>query len=157
MTTSLMAKKVGLEAAEKSRSIFYEKLIAHVNRKDWWHVPPRDPSAYSKRGKFLGSSFKEAEFWGRPLDQPEEVLIARPLVGDEDRIEIVLFGKRISAEDISIEKRWAIDAKMKRAALAMGFDSIVLLTPSLNYMLYGEPKARVLRVPGNRRGPISRR
>jgi hypothetical protein len=63
------------------------------------------------------------------LDQAERVLVARPLVGDEERIETVLFGKRISDEDISIEKRWAIDAKMKRAALAGGFDSIVLLTP----------------------------
>jgi hypothetical protein len=38
-----------------------ERLIAHVNRKQWWHVPPVDPNAYKKRGKFLASSFVEAE------------------------------------------------------------------------------------------------
>lgn len=93
MATSATAKKIPLEADEKTSSIFYEKPIAHVNGKDWWHVPPRDPSAYRKRGKFLASSFREAEFWGRPLDQPERVLVARPLVSDEERIETVLFGK----------------------------------------------------------------
>jgi hypothetical protein len=42
----------------KSR-VFFENVVAHINRKEWWHVPPRDPSAYSKRGKFLASSFRE--------------------------------------------------------------------------------------------------
>jgi hypothetical protein len=41
------------------KNAFYEKLIAHVNRKQWWHVPPADPDAYAKRGKFLASSFRE--------------------------------------------------------------------------------------------------
>lgn len=41
----------------------YDKLVAHVNRKQWWHVPPVDPAAYKKRGKFYSVSFKEAEFW----------------------------------------------------------------------------------------------
>lgn len=49
------------------------KLIAHINRKSWWHVPPRDPRAYERRGKFYASSFREAEFYGRPLDDPERV------------------------------------------------------------------------------------
>jgi hypothetical protein len=43
------------------------RIVAHVNRKAWWHVPPQDPMAYSKRGKFFASSFAEAEFYGRPL------------------------------------------------------------------------------------------
>lgn len=62
---------------------FYEKLVAHVNRKNWWHVPPQDPKAYRKRGKFLASTYREAEFWGRPLDEPQKASISRPLVGDE--------------------------------------------------------------------------
>jgi hypothetical protein len=128
MATSVMAKKVGLEADEKTSSICYKKLIAHVNRKDWWHVPPRDPSAYSKRGKFLASSFKEAEFWGRPLDEPQRVTIARPLIGDEETIEKSLLGRRVSRDDITMEKRWALDARIKKAALAFGYDSIVLMT-----------------------------
>lgn len=63
MATSATAKKMPLGKEEKNAYLFHEKLIAHVNRKDWWHVPPRDPSAYSKRGKFFASSFREAEFW----------------------------------------------------------------------------------------------
>ncbi len=107
-----------------------ERLIAHINRKEWWHVPPREPDAYRKRGKFLASSFRDAEFWGRPLDQPQKVAVNRPLVGDESAIEKNLFGRRVSREDIAIQKRWALDARMKRAALAKGYDSIVLMTPN---------------------------
>jgi hypothetical protein len=43
------------------------RIVAHVNRKAWWHLPPQDPMAYRKRGKFFASSFAEAEFYGRPL------------------------------------------------------------------------------------------
>jgi hypothetical protein len=109
-------------------SAAYEKLIAHVNRKDWWHVPPRDRTAYERRGKFLASSFKEAEFWGRPLDEPQHVIVARPLVGDEKTIERRLFGRRISSDDVTVHQRWALDARIKRAAMAKGFDSVILLT-----------------------------
>src|SRR5260370_5077704 len=70
----------------KPKSAQHEKLIAFVNRKSWWHVPPVDPNAYSKRGKFLSSSFGEAEFWGRPLDEPQRVIVAKPLIGDERRL-----------------------------------------------------------------------
>jgi hypothetical protein len=115
--------------AMKKSDIFVESLVAHVNRKSWWHVPPRDPNAYSKRGKFLASSFKEAEFWGRPLDEPQSVAITKPLIGDEETIEKQLFGRRVSSDDIAIEERWKLDAKIKRAALRKGYDSIVLLAP----------------------------
>jgi hypothetical protein len=113
----------------KPKEALYQKLIAHVNRKEWWHVPPQDPKAYAKRGKFLASSFREAEFWGRPLDEPQRVEVALPLVGDEESIERMLFGRRVSHEDIEMEERWALDAKLKAAALAKGYDSIVLMTP----------------------------
>jgi hypothetical protein len=128
MPTSAMTKKMPLEANENGSSSFCEKLIAHVNRKDWWHVPPRDSSAYSKRGKFLASSFREAEFWGRPLDDPQRVTILSPLIGDEETIESMLFGQRVSNEDMSMEERWALDAKIKKATLAKGYDSIVLMS-----------------------------
>ena len=118
-----------LETDEKRTSIFYKKLIAHVNRKEWWHVPPRDRTAYRKRGKFLASSFREAEFWGRPLDEPQRVTITRPLIGDEEVIEKVLFGRRVSSEEITMDERWALDAKIRRAALSRGYDSIVLMAP----------------------------
>jgi hypothetical protein len=113
----------------RKSNIFIENLVAHVNRESWWHVPPHDPNAYSKRGKFLASSFREAEFWGRPLDEPQSVGITKPLIGDEETIEKELFGRRVSSEDIAIEERWKLDAKIKRAALRKGYDSIVLLAP----------------------------
>lgn len=113
----------------KRRANPLKKLIARINRKDWWHVPPCDPDAYKKRGKFLASSFREAEFWGRPLDEPQRVTISKPLIGDEGAIEKNLFGRRVSREDIAVEARWRLDARMKRAALRKGYDSIVLMGP----------------------------
>src|SRR5271168_5269195 len=62
------------------RKEFYDKLVAHVNRKSWWHVPPVDPDAYKRRRRFYSVSFAAAEFWGRPLDEPQKVKIAKPLV-----------------------------------------------------------------------------
>jgi hypothetical protein len=108
---------------------FYKKLVTHVNRKKWWHVPPQDPNAYRTRGKFLASTYSEAEFWGRPLDEPQKVFISRPLVGDEATLERTLFGRLVSSEDISVKARWALDARMKTAALKWGHDSIVLMAP----------------------------
>lgn len=105
-----------------------EKTIQHVNRKDWWHVPPTDPNAYKKRGRFLASSFAEAEFWGRPLDEPQRVTIARPLVGDEQTISKTL-GVSPQHEGMTLEQIAAIDAKWRRAALAKGYDSILVMAP----------------------------
>jgi hypothetical protein len=105
-----------------------QRLIKHVNRKDWWHVKPADPNAYEKRGKFLASSFEEAEFYGRPGDLPEKVTIASPLIGDNDTIERKLIGRVESHPEISVRKRFALDAKLRRAALRKGYDSIVLMS-----------------------------
>jgi hypothetical protein len=104
------------------------RLIKHVNRKDWWHVQPVDPRAYEKRGKFLASSFQEAEFYGRPNDLPEKVAIETPVVGDEATIERKLIGRVESHPDISVRERFALDAKLRRAALRKGYDSIVLMS-----------------------------
>jgi hypothetical protein len=105
-----------------------QRLIAHVNRKGWWHVKPADVNAYEKRGKFLASSFQEAEFYGRPGDQPEKVTIASPIVGDNDTIERKLIGRVKSHEEIRVRERFALDAKLRRAALRKGYDSIVLMS-----------------------------
>jgi hypothetical protein len=78
-----------------------------VNRKNWWHVPPANPNAYRERGKFLASSFREAEFWGRPLDDPQKVTVTRPLVGDDMAIEGELFGERLSTKLLSRKSRLA--------------------------------------------------
>jgi hypothetical protein len=105
-----------------------EKVVKHVNRKKWWHVPPTDPNAYSKRGKFLASSFAEAEFWGRPLDEPEKVAIARPLVGDERTISKAL-GVPPQHDDMTLQQIAKHDALWRNSALERGFDSILLMTP----------------------------
>ncbi len=106
----------------------YDRLIAHVNRKKWWHVPPVDPDAYKKRGTFLASSFEAAEFYGRPLDEPQKVLSARPLVGDEKGIARVL-GIPPQHEGMTLEQIAAHDAKWRNAALKKGFDAILLMAP----------------------------
>ena len=116
----------------KSRSAIpdhaVERIILYVNRKRWWHVPPQDPVAYSTRGKFFASSFAEAEFYGRPLDVPERVKIAKPIVGDERTIAKVL-GIPPQHEGMSLDDMAAHDALWRNAALAKGFDSIVLMAP----------------------------
>lgn len=108
--------------------MFYEKLIVHVNRKNWWHVPPQDSEAYSKRGKFYASTYGEAEFFGRPNDNPEKVRVERPLAGDEQAISKML---RISPqhEEMTLREIAEHDARWRNAALAKGYDSIVLMSP----------------------------
>lgn len=111
---------------------FYVRLVAHVNRKQWWHSPPIDPKAYEKRGMFLSSSFAECEFYGRPLDEPKQVVVAKPLVGDEKAIERKLFGHLVTnfeEEPRSIAEIQALDSERKRLALKKGYDSIVLMSP----------------------------
>lgn len=106
-----------------------QRLIQYINRKDWWHVMPVDPSAYKKRGKFLASSFAEAEFYGRPNDEPEKLMIAAPIVGDNDTIERKLIGRVQSRPDMSVRERLVLDARLRRAALEKGYDSIALMSP----------------------------
>jgi len=104
------------------------KLLSYVNRKDWWHVPPADPKAYERRGKFLASTFRDAEFYGRPLDLPLRVTIRKPLVGDERTIARVL---RIPPQrpGMSLKQIAQHDARWRNAALAKGYDSILLMAP----------------------------
>jgi hypothetical protein len=112
-----------------------QALIDRINRKDWWHVPPIDPRAYEKRGKFYSSTFGRAELWGRPLDTPERVKIQNPLIGDERHVERVLFGKPLKHRDVDADSsarviawRFKMDAKMRKLALAKGHDAIVILS-----------------------------
>jgi hypothetical protein len=125
-----------LVAIPKGNPELYKKLITHVNRKSWWHVPPVDPDAYRKRGKFLASSFEAAEFYGRPLDEPQKVSVAKPLVGDERTISNVV-GIPAQHDGMTIRQIAAHDALWRNAALKKGFDSILLMAPKR----YGEFKA----------------
>ena len=60
-------------------------LINKVNSSYWWHVTPRDPNAYKKRGKFLASTYTQAEFYGRPNIEPENVEISNPIFGFSEK------------------------------------------------------------------------
>jgi hypothetical protein len=106
-----------------------EKVVKHVNRKSWWHVPPVDPDAFSTRGQFLASSFAAAEFYGRPVDEPQSVCVANPLVGDEQVISRVL-GVLPQHERMSLKQISAHDARWRNAALKKGFDSVLLMAPA---------------------------
>lgn len=106
-----------------------EKAVKHVNRKRWWHVPPTDRSAYSKRGKFFASTYAEAEYWGRPLDEPQRVSIASPLIGDESTVAKVL-GIPSQHEHMSLRQIAAHDAQWRNAALKKGFDAVLLMSPT---------------------------
>src|SRR5258708_2322952 len=112
----------------KAGSAQYERLIVFVNRKNWLHVPPVDPKAYSKRGKFLASSFEAAEFYGRPLDEPQKVIVPKPLIGDERTISKVL-SIPPQHDGMTLRQIAAHDALWRNAALRKGFDSILLMAP----------------------------
>src|SRR3990167_415638 len=71
-----------------------EILVEKINRSEWWHVPPHDPDAYNKRGKFLASTYQQAEFYGRPCDTPERVFISNPVYGFSEKqiLDQLFFG-----------------------------------------------------------------
>lgn len=115
-------------------------LVKIINRSTWWHVPPVDVNAYEKRGKFLASSYLQAEFYGRPNNKPEKVNIRNPVFGfSEPEILVQLFDKTELAATLNVhreltesnsggyEKRIELDAKMFVKAKQLGFDSIVLI------------------------------
>ena len=130
-----------------------EVLISKINKSEWWHVSPADPDAYSKRGKFLASTYQQAEFYGRPNDIPEKVCITNPVYGySEEEIFLQLFpvehNNRFLKELTNMEseafhpsakddykhegnwyqKRIRLDAVMFKKAKSLGHDAIVLLT-----------------------------
>ena len=118
-----------------------EILVKKINSSLWWHVPPQDRNAYKKRGKFLASSFRQAEFYGRPKDVPEKVSISNLLYGfSEMEIMKTLFPneykdlhKSVTNDDHDREwykQRIELDAKIYKRARKMGYDAIALLTPN---------------------------
>ena len=110
-----------------------------INKREWWHSPPEDKDAYKKRGVFLAYSFKEAEFYGRPLDKPIKVEIKNPIIGTEERIIKKLFGSsskqmetyRLLEDctvDVSLKVRFQLDKEMCKAARSQGYDAIAVVT-----------------------------
>ena len=115
-------------------------LIEKVNNSYWWHVPPRDSDAYKKRGKFLAPTYRQAEFYGRPNMDPEQVKISNPIFGFSER-EILrrlfpLEYKNLELlDDGDYDPDWytqrtSLDARMHNQAKRLGFDSIILLSPT---------------------------
>lgn len=115
-----------------------KSLTEQINRRKWWHSPPRDIASYKKRGIFLASSYRECEFYGRPLNEPVKVQISNPLVGAEINIIENLCGKdspqmdayRTLAGNITtdvLKVRFQLDADLFAAAKGKGYDAIVVI------------------------------
>jgi len=110
-----------------TRANAYAKLISHINRHEWWRTAIPDVKAVEARGSFYASSYREAEFYGRPIETPFDVNVSNPLFGDEAHIMETL-GLPLPGQKIEIKERFALDAKMKRLATIRGYDSIALVT-----------------------------
>ncbi|MEK7398759.1 MAG: hypothetical protein AAB116_17640 [Candidatus Poribacteria bacterium] len=103
------------------------KIISHINSHRWWRTTLPDEKIIKARGLFYASSYKEAEFYGRPIDTPFKVNVKKPLFGDEAYIMRAL-SLQLPTQDIGIKERFALDAKMMRLATAKDYDSIALVT-----------------------------
>ena len=95
-------------------------------------MTPSDPDAYLKRGKFLASTYFQAEFYGRPNDIPNKVQIKNPLYGfSEKEILKRLFPSdwkgMMLDDDCGYEARIALDVLLFRKAKELGYDAIVLI------------------------------
>lgn len=114
-------------------------LAEQINKRRWWLSPPADKKAYKKRGMFLASSYKECEFYGRPLDEPIRVSVSNPLVDTEQNIIQFLFGNdssQMTAYNALINNtakellrvRFKLDADLFMTAKSKNFDSIAVVT-----------------------------
>lgn len=125
-------------------------LIDKINKSDWWHVPPTNKNAYQKKGKFLASTYLQAEFYGRPNVQPENVEISNPVFGfSESEILHQLFpneAKELLSDVLNkktgnwFKKRIELDAKMYRKAKSLGYDAIVLVCKAGQKSLFNNRK-----------------
>ena len=117
-----------------------DTISEQINRRTWWHSPPRDANSYKKRGIFLASSYKECEFYGRPLDEPIKIKINNPLVNTERNIIASLFGEnspQMKAYDSLLNYeakellkiRFKLDAEIMNAAKNRGYDSVAIISP----------------------------
>lgn len=115
-----------------------DPIVNQINKKKWWHSPPIDKTSYKKRGVFLASSYKECEFYGRPLDNPVKVSILKPLIGTEEDIIKSIFGEdsqqmvaymslTANRAENMLRVRFQLDKDIYRAAKEKGYDSIVVV------------------------------
>ena len=38
---------------ERINEEFVQRMISHINKKEWWHVPPRDREGIGSEGSFF--------------------------------------------------------------------------------------------------------
>ena len=113
---------------ETERCLFRAWLRMLLTARRGGMCPARSKCLQQTR-KILGFELREAEFWGRPLDELQRVAVSKPLIGDVKRRLKKVFGRRVSSKDITMEERWKLDARMRRAAPRKGYDSLVLMAP----------------------------
>lgn len=110
-----------------------------INKRKWWHSPPSDKKAYKKRGMFLASSYKECEFYGRPLVELIRVDVSNPLVDTEKNIIRFLFGDNSPQMMIfnslinntasnPLKARFKLDADLFSSAKKNKYDAIAVIT-----------------------------
>lgn len=131
-----------------------QTLISKINKSEWWHVRTRDPHSFEKRGQFLCSTFRDAEFYGRPIDMSIRVCISNPVFGfSEQEIWEQLFPEGYQqlkdlqlhdTEQSTVVHRFYADAIMAFTAQASGYDSIVLICPSGKKSLENNRKPRAI-------------
>jgi hypothetical protein len=106
------------------------KWLARLNCKCWWHVVPEAaPACYEQRGRFYAATYKQDEFYGKPLMIPDRVTLKNPLIGDGDETDIALFGRVLTGCRTYKGLCWE-EARRKRRALALGYDSIAVVSPA---------------------------
>jgi hypothetical protein len=86
------------------------------------------------------STFRKAELLGRPIEEPYQVNVSSPFVGDEGAIEVELLKQRMPSEatDMPPQLRW--DGRLKKAAVKQGYDCVVFMSPKdfKDYRLRGK-------------------
>ncbi|MEW6739098.1 MAG: hypothetical protein ACOYU2_05340 [Nitrospirota bacterium] len=113
-------------------------LADQINKRIWWHSPPSDKNAYKKRGMFLSSSYKECEFYGRPLDEPIRVKVSKPLVDTERNVIRFFFGNDSpqmltlnalmnGTSRSPVKARFKLDADLFEAAKKNKYDAIAII------------------------------
>lgn len=115
----------------------YQRIIKRINKRAWWRTAINE-NAIQERGIFFASSFSQAEFYGRPVDEPFKVNIKKPLVGDEAHVMTIL-GLNVPDPEISIPDLLKLEALKMKTASSLGFDSIAIMTSKefKNFLMKG--------------------
>ena len=103
------------------------KIINAINKKEWWRTFLPNKEEIKKRGVFFTSSFKQAEFYGRPLDAPFKVVIKNPYISTPSKLDKDILGKILNEDGQIIKERFDNDTKIKSILSAKGYDSIIIV------------------------------